>query len=37
MQQVTGSKVEKPSQPGWIDMVVEGDDVWIVADDGSGR
>ncbi|PLW24164.1 hypothetical protein PCASD_09703 [Puccinia coronata f. sp. avenae] len=35
MQQVTGSKVEKPSQPGWIDMVVEGDDVWIVADDGS--
>ncbi|EFP93992.2 hypothetical protein PGT21_029300 [Puccinia graminis f. sp. tritici] len=35
MQQVTGSKVDKPSNPGWIDMVVEGDDVWIVADDGS--
>lgn len=36
MQQATGSKIEKPSQPGWIDMVVEGDDVWIVAEDGTG-
>lgn len=35
MQQATGSKIEKPSQPGWIDMVVEGDDVWIVAEDGT--
>ncbi|POW16213.1 hypothetical protein PSHT_06805 [Puccinia striiformis] len=35
MQQVTGSKVDRPVNPGWIDMVVEGDDVWIVADDGS--
>ena len=35
MQQVTGSKVDKPSNSGWIDMVVEGDDVWIVAEDGS--
>ncbi|POV99336.1 hypothetical protein PSTT_13849 [Puccinia striiformis] len=24
MQQVTGSKVDKPVNPGWIDMVVEG-------------
>jgi len=35
MQHATGSKIEKPSQPGWIDMVVEGDDVWIVGDDGT--
>ncbi|EGF97854.1 uncharacterized protein MELLADRAFT_69722 [Melampsora larici-populina 98AG31] len=29
------SNLSKPTQAGWIDMVVEGDFVWIVAEDGT--
>lgn len=38
MQHITGSSKSggnKSTQPGWIDMVVEGDNVWIVTEDGS--
>ncbi|MBW0473294.1 hypothetical protein O181_013009 [Austropuccinia psidii MF-1] len=35
MQQAAGSSGGKQTQPGWLDMVVEGDDVWLVTEDGT--